>query len=201
MGGCRRLSDPEVTAILTVLSENRYRLRDRALFLLGIRSGFRISELLSLTIGDVFQNGAVSDYISVARRNMKKKKAGRTVPLNTEAKAAICEMLEDRARDGLPDPKDALFKSREGTSRPLGRVMAWKILHHAYRACGLAGKLGTHSMRKTFAENVHETLGRDIFKTQKAMGHASLNSTAAYLSVDEDEIYEAIRNPKKRGTP
>jgi integrase len=30
-----------------------YAARDKALFILGVKSGFRISELLSLTVGDV----------------------------------------------------------------------------------------------------------------------------------------------------
>lgn len=111
--------------------------------------------------------------------------------LHQEAKEALgawIRQLLERGNDG----KTFLFKSREGGNRALSRTMAWIMLDEAYAACGLDGKLGTHSMRKTFAERVHEKLGRDIFKTQKALGHKSLNSTASYLSVAQQEIDEAI---------
>lgn len=192
MGGCRPLSDAEVAAVLESLNSRKHSLRDRALFLLGLRSGFRISELLSLTVGDVFPHGKVSNYVSVARKNMKKKKTGRTVVLHAEAKEAIVLWVKELQKGGLNDPKTPLFKSRQGVNKSISRITAWTILSRTYAACAMDGKLGTHSMRKTFAEHVHEKLGRDIFKTQKALGHASLNSTAAYLSVSQDEIDEAI---------
>lgn len=192
MGGCRPLSDDEVRAILKVLSRNTYPERDRALFLLGIRSGFRISELLALKLSDVLQNGKFSDYITVARKHMKKKRAGRTVPLHPEAKTALQTLVKKLLKAGHTDPNTFLFLSREGENRAIGRTMAWRILDRAYAECGLTGRLGTHSMRKTFAERVHEKLGRDIFKTQKALGHASVSSTASYISVDSEEIDDAI---------
>jgi site-specific recombinase XerD len=43
-------------------------------------------------------------------------------------------------------------------------------------------------MRKTFANRVHVLLGRDLVKTQRALGHKNINSTVCYLSFLEDEI-------------
>jgi site-specific recombinase XerD len=37
-----------------------YAARDRALFLLGVKTGYRISELLSLRVGDVWQQGSIA---------------------------------------------------------------------------------------------------------------------------------------------
>jgi site-specific recombinase XerD len=194
MGGCRRLTDEEVSAVFEKLGLNRYPARDRALFLLGIRSGFRISELLSLKIGQVYQNGQVSRYVSVERKHMKKKLSGRTVVLHPEAKAALESWISELKKEGELLPTDPLFKSQE-KGKALSRIMAWVILKKAYVLCGLDGKLATHSMRKTFAQKVHKNLGGDIFKTQKALGHASLNSTASYLEVNQEEIDDAILKP------
>jgi integrase len=71
-------------------------------------------------------------------------------------------------------------------------VQAWRILHDAYKANELTGKLGTHAMRKTFANRVYELLKYDMLKTQHAMGHANIQSTIAYLSFREEEITAAI---------
>lgn len=192
MGGCRPLSDEEIKAILKALASNRYPLRDQALFFLGLRSGFRISELLSIRICDVMQNGVFSTSLTVARRHMKGKGEGRTVVVHPEAREAIRAWVEHLWAKGVTDPKTLLFKSRQGGNRAIARNMAWKILTDAYKACGLLGRLGTHSMRKTFAGKIHQALGKDIFKTQKAMGHSSPTSTASYLSVSQDEIDNAI---------
>jgi integrase len=58
MKGCRPLSEAEVT-LLRQSFGGRYARRDQALFLVGVKSGFRISELLSLRVGDVWRGQQV----------------------------------------------------------------------------------------------------------------------------------------------
>lgn len=93
MKGCRPLTDREIDEVLQSFG-GRYARRDRALFLLGVKTGFRISELLSLTIGRVLQHGRVVERVSVSRRHMKKKIEGRTVPLNPQAAEAVRLSIE-----------------------------------------------------------------------------------------------------------
>jgi hypothetical protein len=50
MKGCRALTDDEV-ALVSKSFSGTYAARDKALFVLGVKSSFRISELLSLTVG------------------------------------------------------------------------------------------------------------------------------------------------------
>jgi len=85
-----------------------------------------------------------------------------------------------------------VFQSRKWINRPIGKIQAWRILHEAASPDELPGKLGTHMMRKTFADRVHHQLNRDLVKTQRAMGHKNINSTVAYLSFVENEIDQAI---------
>lgn len=177
MIGSRPLTDAEIELVLANLTN----LRDRALFLTGIRTGFRISELISLRIENITQYGQVANQITVNRSNMKGKHSSRTVPLHPQAKKAIEEYLSQM---DTYEPKTKLF--------PFTRQYADKILRKATSAAKLEGKVSTHSMRKTFANKVHTALGENIFKTQKAMGHASVSSTAHYLSFNQDEINEAI---------
>jgi integrase len=56
----------------------------------------------------------------------------------------------------------------------------------------LTGKIGTHSMRKTFASKVYEQLNGRLERVQKALGHKNINSTVAYLSFREEDIDAAI---------
>ncbi len=192
MKGSRPLTDLEAQAVTASLAGGFYGLRNQALFVLGHRSGFRISELLSLTLGDVFQASRVVDRVTVNRRHMKKKREGRTVVLHSEARDALALWVARLITIVKADPSTYVFRSREGGNRPIDRRQAWRILMSAYQHCGLTGKLGTHAMRKTFAKRVYKKTGNDLLKTQKALGHTKVETTMSYLSFSEEELEEAI---------
>jgi integrase len=180
MQGCRALTDEEVILVSQSFG-GTYAARDKALFLLGVKSGFRISELLLLTVGDVWQHGQFVARVAVHRRHMKGKIQGRSIVLHGEAKAALAVWLMDRQRLGTVSPEQPLFPSRKGAHQPLQRGQA-------YEANGLTGMIGCHGMRKTFGQKVYAGTGRDLRATQHAMGHKSPASMAAYLAVDEHAV-------------
>ncbi len=184
MIGCRPFSEAEVLKIKSRLDKTR----DQALFILGVKSGFRISELLSLKVSDVFSFGAVVDRIVVARRHMKKRTQSRSVLLHPEAKEAILKLIKEYELK----PHQYLFKSRKGANRPMGRIQAWRILKEATRLEKLSGNIGTHSMRKTFADRMYNKLQRDLLRMQIALGHKSIQSTVNYLSFRQEEIDAAV---------
>lgn len=177
MVGSRPLIDSEIELVLSTLTN----LRDRTLFVTGIRTGFRISELTSLTIDNVMQFGKVANQITVNRSNMKGKHSSRTVPLHPQAKRFLEEYISTIQILG---PKTELF--------PICRQHASKVLKKAFNKAQLNGKVSTHSMRKSFANKVHAALGENIFKTQQALGHKNVSSTAHYLNFRQSEIDEAI---------
>jgi site-specific recombinase XerC len=123
---------------------------------------------------------------------MKTRREGRTVPLHPEAKAALAIWLLQLRRMRDVTPQTSVFQSRKGVNRPIRKVQAWRIPHEAVVANELTGTLGTHAMRETFAHRVYEKLGRDLVKTQRALGHANINSTVSYLSCADEEIHAAI---------
>jgi integrase len=191
MKGCRPLTDQEIKQAINSFT-GRYKTRDKALFLLGLKSGFRVSEMLSLTIGDVIKNGNWIDKITVKRQNMKKKTEGRTILLHPQAKKAIQAWIKEMSKGTPLSPDTFIFKSRKDRNKPISRVQAWEVLNKAFKNAGINGSLGTHVMRKTFANKVYDLLGHDLVKTQKALGHKNINSTVSYLSFREEEIEEAI---------
>jgi integrase len=191
MKGCRPLTAEEVELVQQSFG-GVYAERDQALFLLGVKSGFRISELLSLRVGDVSQHGRLVDRVTVQRRHMKNQREGRTVLLHPEAKAALATWLLTLRQMPGYTAQTCVFRSRKGVNRPISKVQAWRILHEAVTTNELTGKVGTHAMRKTFANRVYHQLNHDLVKTQRAMGHKNINSTVAYLSFVEDEIDQAI---------
>jgi integrase len=203
MIGCRPLSRDEFALVMRAF-RGRYELRNRALFVLGTTTGFRISELLSLSIRDVWRHGRLSESVRVRRRNVKKKTAGRIIALSPLAKRHLELLLGSLSLQGALVPEEPLFASRKHSAGPqtldtpqapkaLSRVQAYRILRDAFERCELDIDIpGTHVMRKTFAQEVYIGFGGDIFKTQKALGHENPGSTVAYLSFNEAELTQVI---------
>jgi integrase len=187
MKGCRALTADEVARVSQAFCGTSAE-RDRALCILGLKTGFRISELLSLRVGDVWQHGRFVDYMAVQRRHMQQKRESRRVIVHPDAKAALAVWLMELQRTGAVSPETVLFPSRKGLNRSLRRGQVGHIQRQAYAACGLIGKRSTHSMRKTFGETVYEKSGRDLLRTQRAMGPKSPASTVASLHIDERDI-------------
>ncbi len=191
MRGCRPLTDEEAERVLGHFS-GRDAARNRAIFVLGVLAGFRISELLSLRVRDVLHRKEIALRIAVPRRRMKGRREGRSVLLHPQAKFALTTWLEELRQRGNLGRDSYVFPSRKGPNRPLGRIQAWRVLRRAFREARLTGSLGTHSLRKTFADRIYERLGNDLVLTQRALGHRDPASTVAYLSFREEEIDAAI---------
>ncbi len=192
MKGCRALSDEEIQRVLGSF-RGKNAPRNRCLVLLGIKSGFRISELLSLRVGAVWQMDQVVERVTVDRCHMKKRQEGRTVLLHPEAKAAVGQLVAILRRRAVFGPQTHLFQSQKGPNHPLSRVGAWLVLKKTFAKVQVGGKTGTHCLRKTFADRIYGRLGNDLVKTQRAMGHRNIQSTISYLGFRESEIDQAIR--------
>ena len=189
MNGCRPLTEAEAELVRKTFA-GRYAARDRCLFLLGLYTGFRISELLRVRVRDVWRHGTAVHVLSLPRRAMKGQRTGRTMAVHEQARAAIAAWLAV-----MPQPWDddtPLFRSQKGGA--MSRVQAWQILHDAYQANTLEGRLGTHSMRKTFAQRLY-TRDHDALKVKHALGHQHLSTTEKYLAfVTQDDIFALVRS-------
>jgi len=191
MKGCRALTDSEIEIMLRSF-KGKNALRDKALFIFGIKEGYRISEILSVKVRDVFKGEKVLDSITVKRANMKGKLEGRTLVLHPDVKKALSDWLLVLSKEEGFSPDMYLFRSRKGGNRPISRVQAFRILKEKFSENNMTGNLGTHSLRKSFCAKVYEKLGHDLVSTQKATGHRNIQSLISYLSFDEEKVKEAI---------
>ena len=93
MKGTRPLDNDEIRRVSAAFT-GTFEARNRGLFMLGVSTGGRISELLSLTIGDVYQNGkAVSDLL-YNRSIVKGGEVSRAVPVNVDGRGAIKDLID-----------------------------------------------------------------------------------------------------------
>jgi site-specific recombinase XerD len=187
MKGCRPLTKPESELVIATLKCGTNGTRNACFFTVGLMTGFRVSELLSLDVSDVFQFDRIVDTVSVKRSSMKGKGEGRTVKLNSKAKAALAVWIEELGGEdgGIP-----LFCST--ARKRISRVQVWRIFNRAFKSINMTGKLGTHCMRKTFADRMHDLLDGDLKQLQGALGHKWITSTSQYLSFKEEKINDAL---------
>lgn len=188
MKGARPLTEQEISGVLNDLKT----LRDKTLFQLGVRTGLRISELLSLTWNDVTQHGEIGEYVHVARKNTKGKLESKTLPLGPTIRGSLKAYFESIwTNSESVDLTQPLFLSRQ-SNKAITRAQAHNVLSDAFKSQKLTGKMGTHVMRKSFAQRIHKAMGEKIEKTQIALCHRSLSSTQSYIAIDREEIEKAI---------
>lgn len=187
--------EPRVLAALATFS-----LRDQAVITAGMNTGFRATELLSLNVGDVWQDGKIRPTVTVARRRLKggrgrrrKSITSRTVPLNDAAVAALQKYLFSRFGSGPVAPHEPLFPSRFHGMR-LTRWRLNLLVKEVVAKAGLgsAEQYGTHSLRKTFARKIYAATGNDINLTRAVLGHAQVGTTQRYLAIDGEDVVRAI---------
>lgn len=155
-------------------------IRDYLLFVLGINSGLRISDLLLLTIEDVEGKN---------RLVIREKKTGKLkdFPLSDTCKQAIREYLElGKLKSGW------LFRSKKG-NRPISRIQAYRIINGAARFIGMNEAIGTHTLRKTFGYWAYKG-GVDIVKIQKLLNHSAPSVTLSYIGITKDELDDVYVN-------
>ena len=159
--------------------------RDHALMLLAILTGVRVTELTTLTIGNV--SLATGAHIKVTGKGRKR----RTVTLTGEAIAVLREWLKERQGQ----PEDPLFPTRRGT--PLSRdAVELLVAKHAatagHKHPSLADKRVTpHTLRHTNAMLLRAG-NIDIATIALWLGHESTKTTRIYEHADPKLKEQAI---------
>ncbi|NDV20841.1 tyrosine-type recombinase/integrase [Pseudodesulfovibrio sp. JC047] len=206
MKGCRPLDKKEWTLVFhSVRGPNR--LRTKALMILGRKTGFRVSELLSLRVRDLIHDGQVRQAVTVERQSMKGGKAGkasgRTVPLHPDVVKHVLAHYEDLKGRGYWRPDDFFFQSRAKGNKPIDRVQAWRDCVEPVKRRGVEGKVGTHGlMRKTFAKDKLDYLtanwvpGKEVpfHVLQRCTGHKDQKSLMAYIEFADEDVHDAFMN-------
>jgi integrase len=149
--------------------------RDLLLFIIGINTSLRISDILSLKAGDFD-----GDYLILREKKTGKRKQ---IRINKAVKQAVKELLP---ADSKPD--SWLFPSRKGDA-PISRVQAWRILNDAAKRAGLDIAFGTHTLRKTAAYHAYKN-GTDLALLMRMLNHSSQRETLRYIGIEQDDIDE-----------
>ena len=80
-----------------------------------------------------------------------------------------------------------IFKSREGSNKPISRQQALNILKNAAAAVGITENVGTHTLRKTWGYHARKK-GFSPALIMETLNHSNLSATKRYLGISQDEI-------------
>lgn len=185
--------------------------RNLALFIVGITTGLRVSDILKLRFRDVIKIDRRTKQIEFQDRiHVVEQKTGKTniIPkISNKCKSALykylqllfssnCDIDLDDYLWVVGDSKTHFKIAKDNhlnkcnyydTLQKVGRMMIWQI----------PTKIGTHTMRKTFgyhmfkqSQNKYETLA----VLQEWFNHSSQRMTLKYIGITQDQKQDVFNN-------
>lgn len=157
--------------------------RDRALLMLIYGCGLRISEALSLTLGDL-QGAPQTLRITGKGRKQRQLPLLPVVREALEHYVALCPYLKGC------NPEEALFRAARG--KPLSDRAFRLQLQKLRGLLGLPDTASPHAFRHSFATHLLAQ-GGDLRDIQELLGHESLSTTQRYTHVDSHRLMQAYQ--------
>lgn len=196
----KALQDNEVMVMLDAVStgngltkkEHQYwektKKRDKAILILFVTYGLRLSELQQLNISSFnFTRGEFKIY--------RKRDKESVMPLNKSVTAAIEDyILNERKEIGDIVDKDALFLSLQGTRMSSRQI---RTLVKKYTSIGMqtsrSGGYSPHKLRATAATSLIGR-GNSIFDVQALMDHEQVTTTQLYAAHKANVKRDLVNN-------
>lgn len=176
------LSEEEKRKLLSVLVDRKSAERDYMLFSMVLNVGLRVSELVSLNVGQVRERKTLEI--------LGKGSKIREIPLNKGIREHIESYIKTkkRRREGLLD-QDPLFVSRKHSRISVRAVQ--RALDKWLKEAGIPIKFSPHSLRHTFGTELFSRC-KNIRLVQDLMGHSDISTTMVYTHVTKAEMEEAV---------
>ncbi|ASN03599.1 tyrosine-type recombinase/integrase [Virgibacillus necropolis] len=166
----------DIMAIKEVLKQHSQ--RDLLFFVFGINTGLRVSDLLFLKIDDIWDGEEIKEFLYVKDTHSDEEKV---FYINNSIQIELKKYLS------LFDFNNShyLFKSKKN-NHPITRQQAYRIINQAAKDVGITGKVGTHTLRKTFGYHAYRK-GIAISILMKIFNHHSAPETLRYIGFDKSE--------------
>ena len=164
-----------ISDLKTLLAGNPF---DTALFIVGINTNLRASDLLNLRVEQV-KDLKAGDSIELKEKKTRKKKM---VTFNQNAIDAIQALLASKEYS----EGDYLFKGQRGTVISVP-ALNLKIKRWMKRL-NVKGNFGSHTLRKTWAFMQYTFNHAPVPDLMEAMNHSSQKITLRYIGIQEATI-------------
>ena len=148
--------------------------RDRAIVLLMLDTGLRLSELAGLRPSDLRPDGSLKVMGKGARE--------RIVPVGGVARQALARSLRQAS---VTDADAAIFRARGGGA--LGARGVQQVFKRLKVRARIPGRCSPHTLRHTFAR-AYLLHGGDAFSLQRMLGHSTLDMVKRYVALADTDL-------------
>jgi len=187
------LSFEEVELILDNLpNESALDKRNKAMVELMYATGIRVSEMISLDIGDIHLN---MGFIQVRGKGNKE----RMLPIGEMSIDALREYITESRIVLNKKNNEALFLNYMGNR--ISRQSFWKFIKEYSDYIGIKKEISPHKLRHSFATHLLES-GVDLRMVQELLGHEDISTTQIYTHINKKRlksVYEE-NHPRARKT-
>ncbi|HLY25330.1 MAG TPA: tyrosine-type recombinase/integrase [Aggregatilineales bacterium] len=168
--------------------EGAKRYRDLLLFVVGINSALRISDLLPLRVGNfIDKDGETLERFLIREEKRDKRNV---VVINDSIRDAL-----DKYKEAYPQAVEKLshfvfFSSKRSGpdyTRPLPRVQAWRLISEMCYTVSLGGNYGPLTLRKTWDYQARQS-GVPLELIMAKLNHSNIAMTKRYLGITDAEL-------------
>lgn len=174
------LSDAQISVIneYRKMCQSPIALRDAAMVMIGLKLGFRCSDVVNLKFSDI---DWVNKKISIVQY---KTKSPLVLPLGIEVGNAIFRYL----KYGRPESDSPyVFVRHKSPYGKLSGKICSNALNRILSTAGNDSKVKFHTLRKTFATNILKN-NAGIDRVIDALGHQDSTTVNVYLTYDKDHM-------------
>jgi len=185
------LSETEIEHLLDAPdSRTAYGVRDKAMLELMYASGLRVSELISIELGQIDIRMGVVKILGKGNKE-------RLVPVGEQAIESLIEYMQTARHELIRQTTSSyLFLSSRGSA--MSRQAFWQIIKRYALKAGIHANVSPHDLRHAFATHLLNH-GADLRVLQMLLGHSDLSTTQIYTHVATARLQEIHRLHHPRG--
>jgi len=190
----KTLSEKQIKLVLLHLTTTRHPTRNRVIFLLSVKSGFRAKEIASLKWKMLMNSdGQMMNEIHLTNTASKGKSSGRVITIHKELKKSLIGLYEQVSNKKSFDIENAFVITTERSKKTSPQTIV-NTFQRWYSELGFIGA-SSHSGRRTFITNVAKkisSVGGSMRDVQSLAGHSNLQTTQRYIEVDTQSQRKVI---------
>ena len=168
-------------------------LRNQVLIIMGLNTALRISDILSLKWGSVYDFNRKEFKSHIVLIEQKTGKVS-TIFMNKNIKKALEQYRDELKQNKRLVRREQYLFRHTNKNVPISRVQAFRLIKDAAEGSNISAEVCCHSLRKTFGyhawkQGVPPALLMNIFN------HSSYEITKRYLGIEQDDrdmIFEKI---------
>ena len=189
----KTLNSKQCELVLTYLTNTRYPLRNRLIFLLSTKAGLRAKEISALSWNMVLDSdGSVSNFINITNTASKGRNGGRSIPINKQLMKTLVDYQSSQIDQKTYNADGFVISTQRSQSTSAQSIV--NMFQGWYKDLNLIG-CSSHSGRRTFITNCSRkitTVGGSLRDVQYLAGHSSLSTTQRYIEGDSESKKKVV---------